>query len=98
MQEPSDAPVAGIVHDRLEPLGLLRFFVLAAAEEHGIEPDQTAVLDILDPSVWTEMGPPALEPVLGQWLTAVAGIADIMVAGDRAKTYPQTAHQLDGIP
>ena len=98
MKEPGDAPVRGSPHDSIEPVGLKPLFPLAAPEQHRVEPDQAAVLDILDPPVGTEMGTPALKPFPVDRLTAVAGIADIMVPGDRAKTYPQAAHQLGGIP
>src|SRR6516164_4219093 len=49
-------------------------------------------------SVRTEMGVPALEPLVIDRLKVVAGIADIMVAGHRAKPHSQAAHQLRGIP
>ena len=98
MEEPGDAPAPGIVHDRFEPVGLQRLLALAAAEQHGVEPDQAAILDILDPSVRAEMGAPALEPLLTDRLTVVARISDIVVAGHRAKPHSQAAHQFGGIP
>src|SRR6516162_1581047 len=98
MEESGDSQSLGIAHDRIEPVGLTRLLALAAAEEHGIEPDQAAVLDILDPPVRTEMGTPAPEPLFTDWLAVVTRISDIMVAGHRAKPHAQTVHQLSGIP
>ena len=43
------------------------------------------------------MGPPALEPFVTDPLMVVAGIADIMVAGHRAKPHSQAAHQLGAV-
>jgi hypothetical protein len=38
MEEPRDTPPFGIVHDRIEPLGLPRLLALSATEEQRIEP------------------------------------------------------------
>src|SRR6516162_2745783 len=96
MEEPGDSPSLGIAHDCIEPVGLTRLLALAAAEEHGVEPDQAAVLDILDPPVRTEMSAPALKPRLVDRLMVVPRIPNIMVARHRAKPHSQAAHQLGG--
>ena len=60
MEEPRDAPPLGIVHDRIEPLGLQRLLALSAIEEQRVETDETIALDV-HPPVGAEMGAPALE-------------------------------------
>ena len=60
MEEPRDAPPLGIVHDRIEPLGLQRLLALSAIEEQRVETDETIALDV-HPPVGVEMGAPALE-------------------------------------
>jgi hypothetical protein len=93
MEEPGDVPLPGFADDGFEPVGLSRLLAPVAAEEQRIEPDQTIVLDILDPPVRAEIFAPALESFVVDRLKAVAGIADIVVARDGAKTYPKGEHQ-----
>jgi hypothetical protein len=97
MEEPGDAPSLGIVHDRIEPLGLQRLLALAAPEEQRIEPDKATTLGVLHPPVGAEIGAPALKPFLIDRLMVVAGIADIMIAGHGAKPHAQIVHQLRGV-
>ena len=97
MEKPGDVPPSGLVRDRLKPICLNGFLALSAAKQQRIEPDQTPVLDILNPPVEAEMGAPALEPLIIDGLMSVAGVADIMVAGRRAKPHSQPAQQLGAI-
>ena len=98
MEKPRDASPLGIVHDRLEPLGLQRLLALSATEEQRVETDETIALDVLHPPVGAEMGAPALESFLIDGLMVVAGIADIMIARHSPKPHAQTVNEFGGIP
>src|SRR5271170_902874 len=88
MEKPGDRPTGRLRHKRVEPSVLRRFFRQAAVEQHGVEPDDAptpgALVDILDPTVVAEMQMPAGEPFAVDRLARVGGIADIVVARDRA--------------
>jgi hypothetical protein len=97
MQEPSDMPASGLADDGLQPFVLGRLLGLAAAEEHRVEPDQPPILGVLDPAVRAEMGAPATQALRVDRLMPLAGIADIVIAGDGAKRCSQLPHQSGGM-
>jgi hypothetical protein len=68
--------------------------VVPAAEQHAIESYEANTLGILDPPVRPEICPPPRQPLGGDWLTGVPGIADIVIAGNCAKPHAEGAHQL----
>src|SRR5437660_1777036 len=85
MQKPGDLTAGGLFHYRVEPGCLHRLLAAGAAEQHRIEPDEANSLDILDPPVRPENGAPSRQPFVGKRLSGMSGIADIVVAGNRAK-------------
>src|ERR1700730_9563752 len=94
MQKPGNLSTPGIFHYRVEPGCLGRLFAVPAAEQHGIESYEANTLDILDPPVRPEIRSPARQPLVGDRLTGVSGVADVVIAGHRAKAHAEQAHQL----
>ena len=94
MQKPGDLPARGILHHGVQPGHLRCLLAVSAAEQHGVEPDEAKMADILHPPVRTEIAPPTHEPLISDWLPGVSGIAHIVIAGNCAKADSETAHQL----
>ena len=98
VQKPGDPTTLGMLHYRIEPGRLSCFLRVAAAEQHRVEADEANALDILDPAVQAEIGSPPRQPLVGHRLTGVAGIADIVIAGDCPKAHPERAYELGRVP
>src|SRR5271170_5762660 len=101
VKKPGNRPTGRLRHDRVEPGVLRRLLRQAAVEQHGVEPDDAptpgVLVDIFDPPVGAEMEMPAGQAFAVDRLTRVGGIADIVVARDRAPAHPQITQQPGGI-
>src|SRR5436190_12586289 len=93
VREPGDLASIGRRERLTQPFELASLFIIAAAEEHRIEPDQPPILDIARPPVSSEMSPPAIEPLGVHRLMRIARFADVVIAGDREKRRLQRAHE-----
>ena len=87
MQKPGDLPTAGTFHYCIEPGCLDRLFGVPVTEQHGVQADQADTLDILEPPVQAEIGPPASQTRVRDRLPGVSGVADVVIAGNRAKVH-----------
>jgi hypothetical protein len=94
MQEPGERPPLRLVHHGFEPFGLLALGRAAAAEQQRIEADQPPAGDVAHPAVETEMPPPAVDPLVIDRLMRIAGVADVVIAGQREQRDAEGAHQL----
>jgi hypothetical protein len=93
VQEPSEPAIFRLVHGLREPAELRLLLRIAAAEQQCVETDQTPTLDVLEPAVRADMLAPSGEPLGIDWLMAMAGVADVVIARHRPPSPPEVSHQ-----